>query len=539
MYFSGSVGDALGVLRENKHDVVTKQLMERWEYFYEKDLVGDMDLGVFEQDRSSEGEARREEARREGSRLDKLFRFRDKDHKLPVNDALGSSRRLDLLSYKYDLGVTECVGALLESAEKRSAATQVQALLRGKNARRVVASPNFFKRRVAESAARKKKQKLLVDAVNSTLVVHKFLRDAVARRRAKKAKEARKKELESEGKADDTADDVFEVEFVVLSKDSSLGFKCRAAGEENLERAKKLGLLGKKEIDGLPEVSIVEDGGKAEKMTVAPGDLLLEVGGKPTKLKKLKKAVEKAKASKEDGGGGGVIKVKFMRGARIRAGAKTKVEKSELKGTAFENAASSADDVSESSASEKKEKGFVASVNSTLVVQKFLRDAIARRRAKKAKEARKKEFEKEGKADNTADAVFEVSLVLSKDSSLGFKCRAAGGENLERAKKLGLDGYEEMDGLPEVSSVEEGGKAEQMTVAPGDLLLEVGGRPTKLKKLKKAVEKAKEDAGGGGVLVFKFMRGARIRAGAKTKVKKSELKGTAFENATSTTVNVD
>ena len=78
-----------------------------------------------------------------------------------------------------------------------------------------------------------------------------------------------------------------------------------------------------------------------------------------------------------------------------------------------------------------------------------------------------------------------------------------------------------------------------MTVAPGDLLLEVGGRPTKLKKLKKAVEKAKEDAGGGGVLMFKFMRGARIRAGAKTKVKKSELKGTAFENATSTTVNVD
>jgi C-terminal processing protease CtpA/Prc len=160
---------------------------------------------------------------------------------------------------------------------------------------------------------------------NRRLVIKRLIRNAIARRRAKKAREERKKALLAEGKKDDTEDKVFDV--VLDLKQGGLGLVVRAAGKENAKKAKELGLVESEE-DALllPEVNTVKEGGNAEKSTIAPGDLFLEVNGKRTKLKKLKKAIEKAKGPLE----GGLLKLKVMRGESIKAGTSTVVDKKEL-----------------------------------------------------------------------------------------------------------------------------------------------------------------------------------------------------------------
>ena len=330
MYFGGGIGECLKVMRGNRTDILSSELMDRMAYYLEKDLVGDMILDVWrEEDEVRGGYGVR-------GRLEMLFKFKDDDYSLSENERAATSPRLDELEGRYNEEVVGCIRSLMESVVKVVAAVKVQALLRGKNTRRMVAdkgSAFWEKRRAAgmgkESPAGKVAGGGVAGAGMGLLVIQKFLRSAVARRRVKKAKESRLKKLEMEGKADDTEEVVIEVEFDVgRLAEGGLGFKCRAAFEENVALAIERGLVESQE-EGmeLAEVNTVGEGGYAEEMCVAPGDLLLEIAGKTVKFKKLRKSVEKAKSN---GLNNGIVKMKFMRGVRVKAGVAGKVDKGDL-----------------------------------------------------------------------------------------------------------------------------------------------------------------------------------------------------------------
>ena len=201
----------------------------------------------------------------------------------------------------YDEQVVGRVEYLLMMVQENCAATTIQGSWRGKSAR--------IKRATNASASELK----------ARLMLQRMMRGAIARRRVRKAKAERKLDRKKKGLADDTENKVYEVDFVM--GEGSLGFSLRACSEEHLIEAKKEGLLGNPDKFSmekpLPEVAKVNEGSKAEKETIAPGDLILEVNGKTLTLKQLKKAIKKAK---EDGGGAG-IKLKFMRGLKIIVGA--------------------------------------------------------------------------------------------------------------------------------------------------------------------------------------------------------------------------
>jgi hypothetical protein len=312
-------------MRDGKNYIKFRNIQDRFYYYWEHELIDDMDLACFETDPS------RVPTNAHGSPLDKLFKFRvDDSYDVPTNNKVDvTTINFNRLQHKYDKNVTSVMHQLLLSTSQQVAALMAQAIWRGKVTRRAVNKPDYFKKRANEALLNKKKG--MGDGATAMVVVKKFLRSAIARRRVKKAKEERKKLLLQQGKKDDTEEDVYEVEFKVEDK---LGFKLRAAGPRNIEKAMSLKLI-KSEEEGstLPEVNIVDNGGYAERMTVAPGDLLLEVNGKHTKLSKLKKTISKAK----EGGSasGGKITMKLMRGAVIRAGidvTKSGVTKEELKG---------------------------------------------------------------------------------------------------------------------------------------------------------------------------------------------------------------
>lgn len=128
-------------MRAQSHRLLPLTRPLRFAYYYEKDLVGEMDLTVFEDERENMEPA-------PSSRLSALFKFSDKNHRLPERDGMFSnaSPRLDELRAMHDKDVVGAITDLLSSVERKVAATKVQALRRGQNARRMVKDPEYLKR---------------------------------------------------------------------------------------------------------------------------------------------------------------------------------------------------------------------------------------------------------------------------------------------------------------------------------------------------------------------------------------------------------
>lgn len=212
----------------------------------------------------------------------------------------------------YDAEIVERMGYLLMMVQENSAATNIQSLYRGRSIRQQFKEGNYWenKSRAAEMRAKR-------DATaKASLLLRRMMKGAIARRRVKKMKAERAVELKRKGLRDDTKDKSYEV---VFEGEGSLGFTLRACSEDNLEEAKKHGLVGGKISmeKPLPEVSTVKEDSRAEKKTIAPGDLLLSINKEVIVLKKLKKKVKKARE------GGAKATFKFMRGLRVRVGAHT------------------------------------------------------------------------------------------------------------------------------------------------------------------------------------------------------------------------
>lgn len=125
------------------------------------------------------------------------------------------------------------------------------------------------------------------------LLLQRLLMGCVARRRVKRAQEARRILLAQQGKADDTNAKEFEVEF----SPGSLGFKCRGEGPEKL-----------------CAVARVDEDGQAEKFAVKAGDRLISINGEEFKFfGQLKKRIKEVKEMR-----GGKITIKFERSEKIK-----------------------------------------------------------------------------------------------------------------------------------------------------------------------------------------------------------------------------
>ena len=304
--FEGDISACLVALRANRNFILTSQLMERFKYYRGKGLIPEIDARAFISEADRGETASGKDAR--APKLPMLFNFHDEDHVLPVVNFTPSgqvinneeSPRFNELKKNYDPEVVDRMEYLLMMIQENGAATIIQGSWRGKSVRVQKARP----KRDGQAKA--------------MLLLQRMMRGAIARRRVRMAKEERAAELKRKGLKDDTKNKTYEVDF--RGDEGSLGFSLRVCSEEHLMEAKKENLLGDKYSmeKPLPEVAGVKEGSKAEKETVAPGDLILEVNGKTLTLKQLKKAIKKAKAEK---GGIGAIKFKFMRGLKISVGA--------------------------------------------------------------------------------------------------------------------------------------------------------------------------------------------------------------------------
>jgi hypothetical protein len=275
MQFRGGVLDCLGLMRRNKDNILTSQLIDRFEYYRGKGLIPDIDVTLWGCDQPRV------------KKLPLLFNFKDENFKpVEIDMYQKESPRLDELKGGYDEAIGETMEKLLDDVQSRikSEATALSGQMKAK------------------------------------MLLRRMMKGAIARRRVRKAKEARRKELLEKGLKDDTKDKVYTV---VFEGGGSLGFVCRDNSEENLEKAKELGLFDgvkggdkvkKGDITKLPEVSVVNEDSYAEKETVAPGDLVLAINGKVVEKKKLKKFVTKARQ------GGSKVTFLFMRGLKIRVG---------------------------------------------------------------------------------------------------------------------------------------------------------------------------------------------------------------------------
>jgi len=138
------------------------------------------------------------------------------------------------LKGKYDKDIGETMDDLLDNIEKKIAATKLQASFRGHVSRDTVKNGNFSeeRRRETEKAALKGAGQL-----KAQLLLQRLMRGAIARRRVRKAKEARRKELLEKGMKDDTKDNIYTV---VFEGEGGLGFKLRDCSEENLVKAKEV-----------------------------------------------------------------------------------------------------------------------------------------------------------------------------------------------------------------------------------------------------------------------------------------------------------
>ncbi|GMH76315.1 hypothetical protein TL16_g07034 [Triparma laevis f. inornata] len=320
VYFEGDVAACLKKLRQNRNHILTSQLMERFKYYREKGLIPDIDASTFadDEDVGEEGSGVVSSPRQGSSKLPLLFNFHDKDYKLPEITPSGDlinhaeSPRFNELMDNYDAEIVERMGYLVMMVQENSAATNIQSLYRGRSIRQQFKEGNYWenKSRAAEMRAKR-------DATaKASLLLRRMMKGAIARRRVKKMKAERAVELKRKGLRDDTKDKSYEV---VFEGEGSLGFTLRACSEDNLEEAKQHGLVGGKISmeKPLPEVSTVKEDSRAEKKTIAPGDLLLSINEEVIVLKKLKKTVKKARE------GGAKATFKFMRGLRVRVGAHT------------------------------------------------------------------------------------------------------------------------------------------------------------------------------------------------------------------------
>ncbi|GMH72926.1 hypothetical protein TrST_g2512 [Triparma strigata] len=317
MYFEGDIVGCLKKLRQNRNHILTSQLMERFKYYREKGLIPSIDASTFVDDEKrgvNDGEVMGS-PRTQSSKLPLLFNFHDKDYKLPEITPSGDlinraeSPRFNKLMDKYDPEIVERMGYLLMMVQENSAATNIQSLYRGKSIRLQFKEGTYWQNKTKAEEMKAKNAAV----AKASLLLRRMMKGAIARRRVRKVKAERAAELKRKGLRDDTKDKAYEV---VFEGEGSLGFTLRACSEENLEEAKKNGLVpGKVTMEKpLPEVSTVKEDSKAEKETIAPGDLLLSINGEVCTLKKLKKTVKKARE------GGAKATFKFMRGLFVKVG---------------------------------------------------------------------------------------------------------------------------------------------------------------------------------------------------------------------------
>jgi hypothetical protein len=308
----GGINECLELLRSYRHDILTSQLVERYKYYRINRLLADVDLRSFKNKQDKEMKVADSAAYQS---VGLLFKYSDRnarayDDPHDANDESSSEEEED---NDPDPEVVELMANIITQVEQR-----------GEDARK--ASVEVQRRLVKEEEERKvvgKKEeetRKLKNQVQAVMLIKRMIKTAVARRRVKKAKEERKAILEKIGAADDTSKEVYSVQF---DSSTAMGMAFRDASDQTLERARELKLLkapSEKEGKGGPvnkyaEVSNIKEESQGERLAIAPGDLLLKIGGvsclNKRELKKLV-AVETKK--------GKLITFEFLRGLKIRAG---------------------------------------------------------------------------------------------------------------------------------------------------------------------------------------------------------------------------
>ena len=299
MKFNGDIARCLVLLRQHRNGIYTTDLMERFKYYKGKGLIPDINAKIFdtEKDAAIDLLDHASDVPR-NVKLPLLFNFKDEHYK---HEDFSKNRNKS----KYNREIVKAIDEMIQGIEMTAGATKVQSLFRGKSNRRMVED------RKVSSASQ----------LRARMLLQRLMRGAIARRRVKKAKEARRRTLMAEGKEDDTKNKTYSV---VFKGEEGLGFTVRGCSSENLDIATQLNLLSSlkgyekamsnKEPLKLPEVSSVKENSYAESETIAPGDLILGINGKICELKKLKKKVHGARE------GGKAVNFLFMRGARVRVG---------------------------------------------------------------------------------------------------------------------------------------------------------------------------------------------------------------------------